>query len=111
MSTFHIQLIAKDGADLRTSFTAVARQLNLTQRLHMELDGSFVWVGDGWQLDGMIYDLDDRIQYVDLKGCCPKTIWETLIGIFLLDPSVGNVVNLPDGGLYDLQTFEKMTWA
>ncbi len=37
----------------------------------MEPDGSFVWVnrhGSLWQLDGMVYDREDAIEYVELKG-------------------------------------------
>lgn len=111
MKAFHIHLVAAEGADLGTQFVDVCEQLNRTPRLHLELDGSFVWVGDGWQIDGMVYDRDERLQYVDLKGNCPKSVWETLTSVLVKDLATANVVQLPGGGLYDLQGFEKMTWA
>ncbi len=44
--------------------------------LYFEMDGSFVWaVREGeesvGQIDGMIYDRDDAIEYLDLKGNAP----------------------------------------
>ncbi len=58
------------------------------------MDGSFVWTGENeqasdtahideprWQLDGMVYDATDRIQYVELRGKCPPKEWEQLLGV------------------------------
>jgi hypothetical protein len=40
-----------------------------------EADGSFVWVSPhgqrAWQVDGNLYDLGERLLFVDLKGTCP----------------------------------------
>lgn len=110
MKTFHVHLVATDGADLGTGFVEVCQQLDQTPRLHLELDGSFVWVGEGWQLYGMIYDRDERLQYVDLRGNCPKSVWSSLTAMLVKDSTMANVVQLPSGGLYDLQWFERMTW-
>ncbi|TWT38481.1 hypothetical protein [Blastopirellula retiformator] len=39
-------------------------------RMFFEPDGSFVWVAEdqSWQLDGVVYDRDDRVLRVDLTG-------------------------------------------
>jgi hypothetical protein len=127
MESFHVQLVSKDGSDLGTLYDQACQSLEAIgadtlgettadavskepARLQLELDGSFVCVGDGWQLDGMMYDIAERLQYVDLKGCCPKMVWSSLVRCLAASPSAAAVVKLPQGGLYDLQTFEETIW-
>jgi hypothetical protein len=123
MHPFHVQLVARDGSDLGTRYDQVCESLETitarlaeggecqdSTRLQLELDGSFVCVGAGWQLDGMMYDIAERLQYVDLKGACPKAFWSALIHCLAASPSAAAVVKLPQGGLYDLQTFEASAW-
>ena len=56
------------------------------ERLFPEPDRSFMWVGfhgdREWQLNGMIYDRNDRIQWCELKGSCPFPEWEKLLRCF-----------------------------
>jgi hypothetical protein len=45
--------------------------------MFIEPDGSFVWVSDRdsqtpWQVDGVLYDRNGRLLYVELKGNCPS---------------------------------------
>ncbi len=49
-----------------------------------------------WQIDGMVYDLGSSIQRVELKGCCPRDVWNQLL----------SVLNYPAQSLvaYDLQS-------
>ena len=110
MRAFHIHLVGKRGGDLGTDFDTVCASLAAIDRVHMEPDGSFVWGGPGWQIDGMIYDRNETLRYVDLKGCCPKVIWEALLDVIALSNRLSNVVLLPEGGLYELQQFEILTW-
>jgi hypothetical protein len=111
MKRFHVQLVSNESSGLGTGLGAVCERLESTPRLQLELDGSFVWVGDQWQLDGMIYDRDEQLQYVDLKGECPLGNWRELMAILVRETTQISVVMLPEGGLYDLQTFEKLTWV
>ena len=43
--------------------------------MYCEPDGSFVWVSSqgepAWQVDGNLYDHNERLLFVDLKGTCP----------------------------------------
>lgn len=124
LENFHVQLVAENGGSLGTLYDQVCQSLEaiaswdskdgegvtLLTRLQLELDGSFVCGGEGWQLDGMMYDIADRLQYVDLKGSCPRTVWSSLVRIFAESPSPAAVVKLPQGGLYDLQSFEESVW-
>ncbi len=55
--------------------TAIAR-LSKLERMYCEADGSFVWVSSQgeppWQVDGNLYDRNERLLFVDLKGACPS---------------------------------------
>ena len=68
MNEFHAHL---QGNFVR-SFEDVVYHLSRLPRLFCEPDGSFVWRGsdaDGdWQLDGQLFDRDERLLYVELKG-------------------------------------------
>ena len=53
-----------------------------------EPDGSFVWVIPTaeyrYQLDGMIYDRDGAIEYIELKGNACRSMWDSLcLNLFL----------------------------
>jgi len=74
---------------LTVSFEEVAESLSSFSNLHFEPDGSFVWGSSGrqsasdrdWQLDCMIYDRENRIEYVELKGNCNRETWDTLVKV------------------------------
>jgi len=110
LKSFHIHLVGQRGGDLGTDFDTVCASLAAIDRVHMELDGSFVWGGPGWQIDSMIYDRNETLRYVDLKGSCPKAIWDALLNMLAPSNRVADVVLLPGGGLYELQQFEILTW-
>ena len=55
-----------------------------SERLFIELDGSFVWRGtsaDGseWQVDGNLIDRGDVLAYLELSGCCPRERFDELL--------------------------------
>ncbi len=60
---------------LARSFEEVAADLARFQRMYIEPDGSFVWVSSRgeapWQVDGNLYDHQERVRLVDVKGSCP----------------------------------------
>lgn len=67
---------------MAVTFEVLAEHLQKFDRLHFEMDGSFVWTGttpEPWQLDGMVYDLGHQIQRIELKGRCPRTEWLMLL--------------------------------
>lgn len=111
MIPFHIQLLVHTASGSPASFSAASGCLQAIPRLHLEPDGSFVWRGDDWQLEGMLYDRDECLQSIELKGHCPFPAWRQLIGIFNPPRGGAALVSLPSGGLYDLQTFEGLIWS
>ena len=94
---FQIHLYAELGSGQFTSqftsesmmaitFELLAERLQRFERLHFEMDGSFVWTGaerrdepGHWLLDGMIYDQRQQIQRIEVKGRCPYLAWRKLL--------------------------------
>lgn len=114
MIPFHIYLYGPDGGPLPSSFEGAAARLERIDRLFIEPDGSLVWTCDSprQQVDGVIYDAADRIQYVDLQGCCTLASWRTLLAA--LAPELGQravVLSLPDRRRQFLQAFETSTFG
>lgn len=74
---------ASQSAPLPPSFEAAAEALSRLPRLHLELDGSFVWRADSgepsWQVDGNLYDREGHLVSVVLKGCCPEDRFDALV--------------------------------
>jgi hypothetical protein len=57
------------------TFETVEQDLGALPRMYCEPDGSFVWVSPqgapAWQVDGNLYDRNQRLLFVDVKGTCP----------------------------------------
>lgn len=70
----------------RISFEEAEAALAQLPRMFIEPDGSFVWVAAEaeatWQVDGVLYDRDERLLFVDLKGSCPATAFDRLLTAF-----------------------------
>ncbi len=68
---------------LPRSFEAAAASLEELPLLYFEPDGSFVW-GKGagkqrWQVDGLLMDGGERLQFVGLRGTCPGSALDQLL--------------------------------
>lgn len=72
------------GTQFAMSFEMASEALVKLERMFLEPDGSFVWVSaadePSWQLDGVLYDRDERLLYVDLKGACTAAAFDRLLG-------------------------------
>jgi hypothetical protein len=77
-------------ASFPVTFEAVFAALEAWPRMFIEPDGSFVWVSEertpegslaAWQIDGHLYDRDDRLLYVELQGTCPRSAFEQLLTV------------------------------
>jgi len=117
---FHVYLYGPDGGPMSSRFDDVAERLGEVPRLYFEPDGSLVWVGDDWQIDGMLYDREGLLQYADLKGHAPWVRWRELVERIInsiYPPPIAkavpsaSVLHLIDRSLHDLQTFERILWG
>jgi hypothetical protein len=65
------------------NFEAAQERLAELERMFIEADGSFVWVsphGDpAWQVDGNLYDRNEQLLFVDIKGTCPAEQFDRLL--------------------------------
>jgi len=65
------------------SFEQSYTRLAALERMYCEPDGSFVWVSSqgepAWQVDGNLYDRNERLLFVDLKGTCPSEQFDRLL--------------------------------
>jgi len=75
-------------APFSVTFEDVFAALEAWPRMFIEPDGSFVWVGEerlpdgstaAWQLDGHLYDRDERLLFVELQGTCPRASFEQIL--------------------------------
>lgn len=68
---------------LPVTFEQAAASLEQLPLLFFEPDGSFVWGSgadsDRWEVDGLLYDGGQRLQYVSLRGRCPQTPFDQLL--------------------------------
>ncbi len=83
LRTLRIEPEALSTTTMDRSFEAAIERLGLLPRMFCEPDGSFVWVSShgepAWQVDGNLYDRNDRLLFVDLKGTCPAEQFERLL--------------------------------
>jgi hypothetical protein len=65
------------------SFEEARDRLAKLERMYCEPDGSLVWVSSqgepAWQVDGNLYDRNERLLFVDLKGTCPAAAFDRLL--------------------------------
>ena len=72
---------------LAVSFEQAVAELEQLARMVVEPDGALVWTGehpvDGriirWQVDGTLYDRDDRLMHVELAGRVPPDQFDRLL--------------------------------
>ena len=84
-------LVSQDqlSKPLPTEFDDAINKLGALPRLFAEPDGSFVWTSPHenirWQVNGNLYEKNDNILFVELKGCCPQVEFDQLLPCFLAD--------------------------
>jgi hypothetical protein len=68
------------------TFEEAAAALAKLERMYCEPDGSFVWVSsqadEPWQIDGNLYDRNERLLFIDIKGSCPAGEFDRLLKCF-----------------------------
>lgn len=71
------------GAAFSISFEQACAALLDLPRMFIEPDGALLWAGGAdetaWQLDGNLYDRQERLLFVELKGSCPPREFDRLL--------------------------------
>ena len=77
---FHVNLFAQPFV---CTWEEAAAALQSLPRMIFEPDGSWIWSGgrgeDRWQVDGHLFDFDDRLHRVELRGHCPSKAFDQLL--------------------------------
>lgn len=77
-----LRVYAHEGKRLPKSFESFVEDLSDWHGMFIEMDGSFVWsfVADGHrhQLDGMVYDREEAVEYLEVKGELMPEMWARL---------------------------------
>ncbi len=80
MLRFHTNLF---GNPYKVTWEQVAEKLKQLPRMIFEPDGSWIWSGGvgptRWQIDGHLFDFDDRLHRVELRGHCPEQAFDELL--------------------------------
>lgn len=83
LHTLHISPESLSATPMDSCFEVACQRLSVLERMYCEPDGSFVWAspqGDpAWQVDGNLYDRNERLLFVDLKGNCPREQFDRLL--------------------------------
>jgi hypothetical protein len=66
------------------SFEEVAAALEPLPGMFLEPDGALVWrsrpsVAPAWQVDGVLYDRQGRLAYIEARGSCPAAEFDRLL--------------------------------
>ncbi len=116
--TFHIRVAWKISGEA-PSFEAVFEVLSNKPNVHAELDGSFVWrsMERGsdrnplWFLDGMIYDRDGAIEFIELKGKSDRKLFADLLVACRVDDFQKLKVQRVDSGEWmNVENFQCKLW-
>lgn len=75
------------ASPMAVGFDEALGRLAALPRLYAEPDGSFVWTSSHgadawWQVDGNAFERDGRVLLVDVKGSCPASEFDLLLGAF-----------------------------
>jgi len=83
MAPRFLRIYSHEDRRWTTSFEALAQAIGDWPGMFFEMDGSFVWTtmdgGRRCQIDGMVYDRDGAIEYIELKGDVTPDTWRQLM--------------------------------
>lgn len=96
LSLVHVQLHPPEGERFSKTFEALAEDIAHWSGMYFEMDGSFVWVDHSsrtsavpdapkQQMDGMVYDRDGAIEYIEIKGTPSRFQWQSFLQALLED--------------------------
>ncbi len=83
MYKFHVNLFAQP---FHCTWEQAAASLEALPRMMFEPDGSWIFSGgvgvERWQIDGHLFDFDNRLHRVELHGECPVEAFDQLLTCF-----------------------------
>lgn len=105
-----LRVYAREDRRLPKSFESFVAALNDWPGMFVEMDGSFVWAmrvdGLRYQVDGMVYDRDGAIEYLELKGELTPDSWIQLLQTLADDPTAPSAWD----DLFRIHDVSRQTW-
>ncbi|MCG8585819.1 MAG: hypothetical protein MI757_14020 [Pirellulales bacterium] len=124
-STVHGEAIEIDGRTVRPLACAsgepfaigfdeaAGRLAALDEMIHLEPDGWFIWHSPKnqspvWQINGNLYDRQQCLWYVPLRGTCPPQVLDRVLSAFSDSPSTELMFELTHAGIFvDLASLQQ----
>ena len=109
---FHANVFAHPFA---CTWEEAAEALQRLPRMLFELDGSFVVSGGvgptRWQVDGHLFDFEDRLYRIELHGHCPMTALDGLLGCVGWPEVALEFEMVREGVTLDERAFRQSVWS
>jgi len=110
MYRFHVNVF---GQPFSCTWEQAAAALGSFPRMIFEPDGSFVFSGgvgpDRWQVDGHLFDFDDRLYRMELHGECPSEAFDELLACVGWPETAISLELVREGVTLDEATFRLRT--
>ena len=110
MLHFHTNLFAHP---FTITWEQAAKALQQLPRMIFEPDGSWIWSGGvgptRWQIDGHLFDFDDRLHRVELHGHCPEASFDQLLRCFNWPQNELTFEQVLEGTTLNEQEFRQQT--
>lgn len=84
---------------------AAERLAELDPMIHFEPDGWFIWHSPKdespvWQINGNLYDRQERLWLIPLRGKCPESVLMRLLTVLANEPAAELMFELTRAGIY-----------
>jgi hypothetical protein len=84
---------------------AAERLTALDPMIHLEPDGWFIWHSPKeetpvWQINGNLYDRQQKLWYVPLRGTCPEAVLQQVLSALADDPQENLMFELTQAGVH-----------
>jgi hypothetical protein len=90
IAAMFLRVYPQEGQRIPKSFEAFVSAVSDWQGMFIEMDGSFVWSfemdGNRFQIDGMVYDREGAIEYLELKGNWNPGAWTEIMTALVESP-------------------------
>jgi hypothetical protein len=103
------------SAPFLVDFESTIQTWELWPRMYVEPDGSFVWVGESsagsWQIDGNLYDRNDKLWYIELQGTITAKDWSALLDSLQLKATEAVLSFAYNGEIVALADWLAVDWS
>jgi hypothetical protein len=97
------------------TFEEVFQALDSFDGLHIELDGAFAFRNVDqdrpWQIDGLVFEKDNRVWHLQLKGFCDRHSFEKIMSVCHWPKTDFIVQSITTGTVVASDQFFQLNWS